>query len=365
MRAPLRPGARALALLVPAMLLVGSLVLADGPRVVILGPSLSNPIVTRVRDELAVLGFDVRVEVAADAGDLAAVARRANAAAAARIASAPQAIELWVDPGTAGAPAPAETLREPREPALLALRAVELLRARLLPVPRIERPALAADAAAPPAPAIAADAGPITPPPSDARAHPAPPDRGPFTMVPQAAPNPAPMRGAFALLAGPALLLSPGGVPAAFHVRLGAEWNPLPRLGVDALAYVPVTESAASAAEGMVELRVLEVGGGIRGTLTDPLSDLTVALGLGLSAMMLRFEGHGGAGYMTQSGTRWAASPYAAASAAYRFHPRLAVRFDLLASLVRPEPVLRVAGHDVASFGQPAIFSSLALEVRP
>lgn len=353
MSPPSRRGARAIALLVPAILLVGSLVLADRPRVVILGPSLAHPIVTRVRDELAVLGFDVRVEVAADrSADLSAIARRSSAAAAARVGSTPQAIELWVDPGTAGAPATAETLREPTDPALLALRAVELLRARLLPVPQIEP--LPDTPRSPPAPADAA--APVATPDAGAAAPPAPIHDPP---------PPTKRVGPIALLVGPALLLSPGGVPAALHVRLGAEWDPLPRIGVEAMAFVPVTTSASSGPEGSVDLRVLDLGGGVRGTLTDPLADLTVALGLGLSAMLLIFDGHGTAPFVSQSGSRWAASPYVAAGAAYRFHPRLAVRLDIVGSLVRPEPVLRVAGRDVASFGQPAVFSSLALEVRP
>jgi len=348
MRAPSRSGAGAVALLVPAILLLGSLVLADRPRVVILGPSLSNPIVIRVRDELAVLGFDVRVEIADDgAGDLSVAARRSGASAAARVRPAPHAIELWVDPGTAGGPPSAETLSEPADPALLALRAVELLRARLLPVPQIEQPP-AADAAPPATPTASAGAIVTSPP-----------------VGPERPAAPAKRVGAFAFLAGPAMLLSPGGVPAALHVRLGAGWDPLPRVGVEAMAFVPITTSVASETEGSVELRVVDVGGGIRGTLTDPLADLSVALGLGLSAMLLVFEGQGAAPFVGQSGSHWAVSPYVSASTAYRFHSRLAVRLDLVGSLVRPEPVLRVAGREVASFGQPAVFSSLALEVRP
>ena len=171
--------------------------------------------------------------------------------------------------------------------------------------------------------------------------------------------------GPFALMAAPALMLSPGGVPAAFHVRVGAEWDPTPRVGVELMAYVPTVPSTATAAEGTVDLRVLDFGGGIRGRLTDPSSDLGVSLGLGLSAMLLVFQGHALPPWTPDGGARWAASPYASVSASYRVHTRLAVRLDLVASLVRPEPILRIAGRDVATFGQPAVFSSLGLEVRP
>jgi hypothetical protein len=331
-------------LLVPAILLLGSLVLADRPRVVILGPSQS-PIVARVRDELAVLGFDVRVEADADGRDLAALGRRHGAAAVARVSARPPEIDLWVD--AAPAEPSLQVLRDPPDPALLALRAVELLRARLLPVPIVAEPP------PPPPPASPAPVASATPAPS-------------ASQELSVAPAPAPRsRGPVALIAGPALLVSPGGVPPAFHLRLGAEWDPLPRFGVDAMLFVPVTAATVSAAEGSISLRPLGLGGGVHALLTDSLSDLTVALGLGLQAMALMYRGEATGTFAAQSGTAWSASPYAAASAAYRFHPRFAVRFDLVTSLVRPEPVLRIAGREAASFGQPAFVPSIDLEVRP
>src|SRR5262249_43259059 len=112
-------------------------------------------------------------------------------------------------------------------------------------------------------------------------------------------------------------------------------------------------------------LKVFSFGAGARALLTDPLADLSVALGLGLHAARVSFDGHAEAPWTAESGGRWVAAPYAGATAAYRLHPRVALRLDLLASLVRPEPVLRIAGREVASFGQPAVFPSLSVEVRP
>lgn len=334
------PRRTALLSLVPAILLAGSLVLADRPRVVIVGPSASHPIVTRVRDELTLLGFDVHVEIDLETSDLASIAQRANARAAARIGAAPPMIDLWV---AAGASPDVESLREPADGALLALRAVELLRAKLLPVPPIEGSPDAS--AAPPTARPAASAPPIA-----------------ATAISPAKPRaPRP----FNISAGPALMLSPGGVPAAVHVRVGAEWDPSPRVGLETMVFVPTAPSTVTAAEGAIDLRVLEFGGGIRGNLLDPGSDLGLALGLGLSAVLLAFEGRALPPWAADSGHRWAASPYGSISATYRFHPRVALRLDLVASLVRPEPVLRIAGRDVASFGQPAVFSSLGVEVRP
>lgn len=358
--------ARTVALIVPALLLVASVVLAAGPRVVILGPAPEHPVVARARDELSILGFDVRVEVAQGAADLPAVAHRLGASAVARVT--PASIELWVDPAAAAGAPPVETLRGGGDPAVLALRAVELIRARLLPVPVIESidPAPPAKTSAP-APSVSSQAtapaasaqqpAEAAPPPAAPSAPPAPPaDRAAASVAP---------RGRFAIHAAPAFLLSPGGVPAAFHVRAGAEWALLPRLGLEAIGYLPVTAGAAAAGEGSVDVRAFDLGAGLRGLVTAPASDLGVAFGLGLSAMILIFRGHGTAGWMSQSGTRAAFAPYAGATFAYRFHPRLSLRLDVVAAVVRPEPVVRVVGREIASFGQPAVFPSLGLEVRP
>lgn len=333
-----------------AILLAGSFVLAEGPRVVLLGPSSQHPTVVRVQEELQMLGFDVQVVQAKGAGDLAALARSYGAAAAARVEGSE--IVLWVDPDDPGQEIRVSaSLNGPPDLGLLALRAVELLRGRLLRLP----PDARADGGPGDAGIEAAPRGPAAPP---APAAPAPPRDGAVAPAPRAL-RPV------ALLAGPAVLLSPGGVPAAFHVRLGAQWDPAPRVGVEVMAFVPATGGKVEAPQGSIDLRVVDFGGGIRGVLTDPLADLGLAVGIGLNAMLLLFEGRASPPWMAAHGGRWAASPYADVTVSYRLHPRVALRLDLLGALARPEPVLRIAGREVASFGQPAVFSSLSVEVRP
>jgi hypothetical protein len=151
----------------------------------------------------------------------------------------------------------------------------------------------------------------------------------------------------------------------AFQVRLGAEWDPVARLGIEVLAFVPVTVSTVAATEGSIALRLFGIGGGLRGLLTDPASDFAVAIGLGAQAGMLSFSGNAQAPWVGNSGSYWAAEPYLSVTAGYRVHPRVSLRLDVLAELVRPEPVLRIAGTPVATFGQPAFLPSLGVEVRP
>lgn len=333
------------------ILLVSSLVLAAGPRVILVGASWSDPLVARMRDELGVLGFEVEIVVGSAAtADLAALARSHGAAAAARVDAA-SAIDLWVDPALAPDAIAEVRIDGPGDPALLALRAVEVLRGRLIPQgpAPTHGAALSADAEAP-------RAAP-TPPP-DATTRPS------AKVAPEVAPSP---RGAgpFALFLAPAVLLSPGGLPAAPHVRLGAEWFPVDRVGVDFVTFLPLAPATVSATEGSVALRVLELGGGLHGTLTDPAAALSLRVGLGLSALLLTFDGDAAPPFVAERGSRWIASPYASIGALYRAYPRLALRTEMLVTVARPEPVLRIAGREVASFGQPAVFLSLGIEVRP
>jgi hypothetical protein len=336
------------------ILLVSSLVLAAGPRVILIGASWSDPLVARMRDELGVLGFEVEIVVdSAATADLAALARSHGAAAAARVDAA-SAIDLWVDPALAPGTIAEVRIDGPGDPALLALRAVEVLRGRLIPpgaapTPDAEPPA---DAEAPrvaPAPRPDATALPLA---TAAKA------------APEVAPSPR-AAGPFALFLAPAVLLSPGGLPAAPHVRLGAEWFPVDRVGVDFVTFLPLVPATVSAVEGSVALRVLELGGGVHGTLTDPAAALSLRVGLGLSALLLTFDGEAAPPFVADRGSRWIASPYASIGALYRAYPRLALRTEMLVTVARPEPVLRIAGHEVASFGQPAVFLSLGIEVRP
>jgi hypothetical protein len=333
------------------ILLLGSFVFAAGPRVILVGASWSDPIVARMRDELGVLGFDVEIIVGgATTTDLATLARAHGAAAAARVDAVSAAIDLWVDPTSEPGTVADLHLDGPGDPGLLALRAVELLRGRLIHA----APAPTADGA--PAP----DAGPPPQPPAASPA--ARPIVGP---MPIAAAPPARAAGSFALFVAPAAMLSPGGLPPVPHVHVAAEWFPVDRVGVELLTFLPTVPATVTAPEGSVALRILELGAGIHGTLTDPGADLSFGVGLGLNAMLLLFDGEAAPPFVADHGSRWLASPYASIRAAYRLYPRLALRADVLTTLARPEPVIRIAGREVASFGQPTLFLSLGIEVRP
>jgi hypothetical protein len=339
------------------------------------------------------LGIDVDVLVHAKAtADLEAVARRLGAIAALRVEVSPPAILLWVDPAVMPPGVSAETrVADPaldRDPALLALRAVEVLRARLVKVPlaTLAAPPLpspdasanddASDAAEP------ADASTSDDAALDASAATAPPEPPatssleagvPALALPTRSPAddaaPPVVRAervhSIGLSMAPAALLSPGGVPPALEIRLGGEWDPIPRIGIEALAFIPATAGTASAPDGSVDLRMLAFGGGVRGLITDPGSPFVLTLDGGASAVLLSFAGKASPPLRGAPGPRGPGAPPPPPTAAYRVHQVLSLRVDLLAAVVLPEPALRVDGKMIASFGLPAVLPSLGIEVRP
>ena len=132
-------------------------------RVVLLG-SREEPTVARVRQELMLLGLEVEVIPEAAGADLATIARERGAAAVARVESSPPEIVLWVDEEhSAGLPQESrvsESVKAGADPGLLALRAIELLRGRLLPVGAVLPPSAAPSGSAAPsaAPSVPASA---------------------------------------------------------------------------------------------------------------------------------------------------------------------------------------------------------------
>jgi hypothetical protein len=380
----LKPIRRTIALLAAVTAIIaGSLVMADSPRVLIIGPSPKHPTVVRVRDELQVLGFEVElVTPGTGALDLAAIARERRAAAVVRVEAWPPEVIVWVDPARQqGEPEKSaeirvsESLSGPVEPGLLALRAIELLRGKLIPVPpgELAEGGDAGDAEGTmDAEASTGDAA--TDAPSDARAH-ATPDAsslpapsGPPSSLPRprsASPAPIESGGPFSGILAGAALLSPGGVPAMPQIRLGVGWIPHPRLGLEGLVFFSVAPATISTPEGEIELRALGFGVGPIARLTDPAANLSATATVGIGAMLLLFEGSAPPPFLSSEGRGWTALPYVGAGLSYRLHPHLALRADTIAALALPEPVVRAAMREVASMGRPALLFSLGIEVRP
>lgn len=335
-----------------AAALAVSVVLAGDRHVLVIGPSATHPTVVRVRQELALLGLDVEVATPPPGADLATLAREHGAAAVARVEDAPAEIVVWVDAShSAGASQEtrvSQSLSGSTEPGLLALRAVELLRGRLLPVP-VSATAPSAAPSVSSASAPGAGTAAVSSAAPTAERVPLPPLHPPRVT----------------LHLGPALVLSPGGVPAAPALRAGGAFRIAGPVELAGLVMIPLAPATVAASEGEIDLRTVAFGAGANVFFTSPASALAVHAGAGLGAAAFFFDGRAVAPWVAASGTRWSALPFLEAGAAYTFTPVLALRADLLAALALPGPVLVIAGREVASFGSPTVFASLALEVHP
>jgi hypothetical protein len=342
-----------------AAALTVSLALADDRRVLLIGPSSTHPTVVRVQQELELLGLDVEIATPAPSADLATLAREHGAAAVARVEDWPPEIVVWVGSAAGGGSSQetrvSQSLSGSTEPGLLAHRAVELLRGRLLPVPKS-----ANDGGTAPGSTLTPTP---TPTPTAAAAVQSASATTAAERGPPAGPPARPPRASLHL--GPALVLSPGGVPAAPALRVGGGWRAFGPVELDGFAMLPLAAATVTAAEGQVDLRVLAFGAGASVLFTQPSSALAVRAGGGLGAAAFFFEGRATAPWVSASGNGWSALPFVAVGAGYRFTPLLAVRADFLAALARPEPLLVMAGRAVAAFGSPAVFASIALEVLP
>jgi hypothetical protein len=335
----------ALALTAASILVAERLALADGrSRVLVLGPSERDPIVVRLRRELGLLGLEVELLTPGgdDPHELAESAKARHAVAAAAVRPSPPGIVLWIDPALHPSTVAGAEVRVDdestgaAEPRLLALRAVEILRERLLPV-----------AASPP------------PAPEDA------PAASPTGAAPAVPTKALRIQGAPSVFIGPAVVASPGNLGAMASVWLGARWAPIRRMDLELVALLPTVAATASAAEGSMTFRAGALAAGVSAKLTEPASDLFVDAGAGLGLLVAGYEGQARPPWQSAGGVRATMLPYAHASLGYWVAARVALRADVLMGFALPQPVLTIAGHRVAAFGEPAAVFSAGIEVRP
>ena len=320
-------------------------------HVLLIGRSEQDPTVTRIEQELRILGLEVEfISTSKSRGRLADNARRRGATAAAEVQTDPPAVLLWTDPirfpdvgggpelrvdaGSAGT----------AEPGLLALRAVELLHGRILPVPAL--PAAPLDGGTP-------NAAVTTPSPAPADAA-APADASPEPLHPSA----------FSAFAGPAIFTT-SDVDPTLHVWIGARLKLATHLDLELAGALPTTAAAVTGVTGTAGARLGTLGFAAQYRLTEPGAPLFASAGLGLGAFFSVVSGDASRASNAALGSRSAALPYLRAGAGYWFANHVALRGDALLGLALPAPVVQVKGKEVASFGTPTILFAAALEVRP
>jgi hypothetical protein len=316
-------------------------------HVVLIGRSEKDPSVKRIEQELRILGLEVEfVPASKSRGSLADNARRRGATAAAEVRTDPPAILLWTDPVSFPDVGGGPDLRVDEgsagtaEPGLLALRAVELLHGRILPV--TAPTGSTADGGAPDA-ATAAPASTSGP-------------SGPSAQ------GPAPS--SFSAFVGPAIVTSSSADPT-FHVWIGARLNLATRLDLELAGAIPTTGSTVTGLTGTAGARIATLGLAANFRFTEPTSSLFASAGLGLGALVAIVSGEAARASNAALGTSAAALPYLRVGAGYWLADHVAVRGDALLGTALPAPVVTVKGTEIASFGMPTVIFAAALELRP
>jgi hypothetical protein len=354
---------------------------ADEVRVLVVRGRKHDDLAARIRDELVTLGVHVD-EVDAATGELSTVARTHRASAVLRVSAAtvPRAVEIWVDPtrdlGSSKDP-PArieeDVYEEGDVASALALRAVELVRGRLikidLPTPEIARQAPSVSSPAPTPP-------PESTPPIDSQPASTAPSTSPSSSASIANPphrevqpdrvrKPLPQRAPrVALAVGPAILASPGGLPAGGGVHANMRWHLFDRIAADVIALVPVVPARFTSSAGVARVNAGAIGLGGYFDFLDPGRPVTTGAGIGIGAGLIGFSGEPAqSNRRAASGVTGFAMPYARWGLAWRALPPLGVEASLLIGIARPRPVVELDAETRAAFGEPFVAAGLSLSL--
>lgn len=321
------------------------------PRVVVVVEAERAGLGQRLRAELMALGFDVTVEAseaAPDREELAETAREAEAIAAIQVSGQAEGIDVWVTDRVTGktvlrdVPVPEETDDPDERSALMAIRAVELLRASLLEVAS-HRPPEGEVASAPVVERVAVQ----TIAPEAARAR----------LFEPALAKPSRVR----IGLGPALGVSPGGVRPLGQLQLGITGLPHPRVALEGFVIAPLFPAALQGPEGLAELTVGHVGASISGRATGA-GPIDFRLGAGAALTWLHIEGSAAEPFVASNEDTFVAWPFAQAHLGYVLGSTAAF-IDARLGPVVPEPVIRFAEREVVRWGRPAVVVTMGSEI--
>ncbi|WP_437680705.1 hypothetical protein [Sorangium sp. So ce131] len=341
---------------------------ASARAIVALSGDPADATFQRIRDELRALDVRIATGGAEDADARVVLAqKRVTIALAARHGGG----ELEV------------AVRRGEGPEVLALAAVELLRARLLHRDALPPPAAGTDAGgqAPPSTASPAGGSSASPAASATAASPAPPAaRAPAPGAPP--PSREPSRGAgddgrpptrFVASVGPTLLLAGGEIPPTPALSIGVSatfrgWY------IAAGGTTTLGGTSWEVPGGRLEHGVALVGAAAGGALSFAGGHGLVTLGAGASVLRLRYQTLlASPVFDGASGTAWAAVPHLEAGLRWFVHDHAGFRLGGLAGAALPAvdipyPELTAAGSgpaaDATRYGRPLLAVSLSLEAR-
>jgi hypothetical protein len=321
---------------------------ADAPRVLLVRPSHAEPPVAaalvRVRGELVADGFEVALSeaqpgISAEAS-MTAAEQGTSATVGLFLSSDGTSAELWVVDRLTGKTVVrrVKTTAEPSEQLsqVLAVRAVELLRASLLELVIERRPAER---------------------------------KGPLPVSPEvtrrasawaARPLDIQHRTHFALEAGPAAVLNPGQVGTGLllvgRARVAFTRSFSARVSVGGLG----TRPEITAPEGSAEVEQSWALGELA-VAPWPEGSWLPVFSLGAGAIHVAVEGNAAWPYRGIRSSSWFVGTDAGAGLVVSLAPRLDLALEGHVMLATPEPALHFLGHEVARIARPALVFTLTV----
>ena len=325
-----------LLLLAALCLVTGHVRGEDVPRVaVVYGQAVDSRIPDRLRAELSALGMDV-VPVFFTADEppptLDSAARGVGAVAALGMLTATGGIEVWVADRTTGKTVLREFLAGPSRTVddVVALQAVELLRARLVEVP--------------PAPSQ---------PPAE------PGSKPPPTSAPVQHERAATLWLEF----GPGISTGPTGTAVHAHGFIGVRWRMARRFGVDVWGRLPLTRSSIDRPTASAEVAPWLFAVNASLWLSPARANWQFVGSAGVAGAHLAISGDAQPPLTAQSDSVTTALPFVRASLARRIGKSLALGVDGIVGVAAPRPSIRFSGSEVAEWGRPLVAGTLYCDV--
>jgi hypothetical protein len=316
---------------------------APSERVALGGSGADAQLTRQLRVELAAIGFEVvtmddlgKVDLSAEVLKLT---RDEDLLAVIRASSDGSRLEVWVADVDAGVYVTRgiDLVRSGGSPRIIALRAVELLRAGLREIEARRQLARLPPPPLPPAPER--PPAPLTPPPP--------------SPVPDAPRHVGPTFARWGVGASGGVIASGGGVAKAFTVSPNLEFWPTADWGVVARGFLPLESATVSNDKGQASVSAYVGGVGVAFRLRPALAKWQVQAEAGGGGAMLRMQGTARAGLVGTTDVATSPTAYASVAFAYDVTPDLAITVGALLGSLFPRVTIAFAGQPAAHWGAP------------
>jgi hypothetical protein len=384
-----RPGPAALvaaALAVCALTIFCKTADADTTRVVLVVEGDETSLVRRLMAELEMLGFEVesiRYEIGSNPQKaLGNAARQARAEAAVHIITSQSEVDVWV----ANRITDKAVLRRVKNSddednfSLVAVAAVELLRASLMEIETAVKPSEKSTASAEDTESEATDEAPVQEPeeePDEApdeepdEASSDPPDDAAEEEPGDAPRDPAveqPTSGHAAaqlsLQAGPAVTAGGFDSGPMINVLLGVHFRLVDLLGLSLLGLTPLIPSKLDEPAGKASVNFGMVGGGVELSPAYLSHRLRPCLTAGFAAVFFNFDGSSDdSSFVANEELVAMGAPFLRGGLGFELTSALQVRLDVLAGWTLSKAIARMNNTDVAVFGNLVIAGAIALDL--